>query len=317
MIAPHRLAPCLLLLLPLLAGCSKQTGVNAPNDPAAASSARQAEVASVLASNPSMVDDEVSASADQTPLEGTDAMGSGAALASDSPIHPRWFWRTITDVDRRFEFAFADSDSTGQPTTAIVTVHKFLNGSFNILVADSVAEGSPPAGHVIRKPLHDHWVRRLLVKRVRLTDSDRPVWRIVATSGVKITSRDAVTRIENLRVQSAGLDTTITDPLAFFRLRRILKLEPGAEVTLTATTLRNDDVVLLYLWGRRVRFHNNGDLTYTATFKAPDLIGLRHVGVNALSHGTLFDETAPYDSQSWIEPYVVHPLEVAAGTPAD
>ncbi len=168
---------------------------------------------------------------------------------------------------------------------------------------------------MIRKPLHDHWVRRVLLKRVRLADQDPPVWRIVATSGVKITSRDAVTRIESLRIQSGALDTTITEPLAFFRLRQILKLEPGVDVRLTATTLRSDDVVLLYAWGRRARFRNNGDNTYSAIFRAPDLDGLHHLGVNALSHGTLFDETAPYDSQSWIEPYVVRPLEVAVGTP--
>ena len=33
------------------------------------------------------------------------------------------------------------------------------------------------------------------------------------------------------------------------------------------------------------------------------------------SRGTLFDETAPYDSQAWIEPYLVHPIAIAAGTP--
>lgn len=315
--APLRLAPCLLMLLPLLAGCSKQSGVGAPNAPGSASASPQADVASVLAQNPALVDDEVSESSDQTSLEGAEPMAGGRAVSASSAIHPRWFWRTIRDVDRRFEFAFADTDSTGQPTVATVTVHKFLTGSFNILVADSVAEGSPPEAHVIHKPLHDHWVRRLLLRRVRLTDNDRPIWRIVATSGVKITSRDAVTRIESLRIQSAGVDTTITDPLAFFRLRRVPRLEIGADVMLTVTTLAGDDVVLLYLWGHRSRFHNNGDHTYSATFKAPDQAGLRHVGVNALSHGTLLDGSAPYDSQSWIEPYVVHPLEVATGTPSD
>ena len=52
-------------------------------------------------------------------------------------------------------------------------------------------------------------------------------------------------------------------------------------------------------------------------FQAPDRLGLHHVGVNALSNGTLYDDTARYDSQSWITPYRVHPLVLADGTPSD
>jgi hypothetical protein len=316
--APHRLALTLPLLLALLAGCSSQRTVNAPGDPAAGTSQDQAEVASTVASNPSYVDDELSESPDSMSVDATGAASAGVGTASaQAAIRPLTFWRDIRDVERRFEFAFSDPDSTGRPTTAVVTAHKLFRGSFNILVADQVAEGSPPEAHVIHKPLVDHWVRRLLLKRVPLPESGRRAWRIVATSGVKITSRDAETRIESLRIQSGPLDTTITEPLAFFRLRAILKLDPGVDVTLTATTLRNDDVLLLYLRNHRGRFHNNGDNTYTAVFQSPDLVGLHHVGVNALSHGTLFDDAAAYDSQSWIEPYLVHPILIADGTPIE
>lgn len=312
--ASHRIALTLPLLLGLLVtGCSKQTTPIAPTAGGAADP--QAQVAAVLSDNPTLVDEEVAEPTDQTDLAWTSAEITAAAGA-DARIRPLTFWRTIRDIERRFEFAFADTDSTGQPTRAVVTVHKFFTGSFNILVADSVAEGEPPQSHVIHKPLHDHWVRRLLLRRVRVAEAGgRPLWRLVATSGVRITSRDATTHLQSLRIQSAGLDTTVTDPLAFFRLRAILKLQPGAAVTLTATTDRDDDVVLLYVRGRRGRFHNNGDGTYTATFQAPDLTGVRHLGVDALSHGTLFDDTAPYDSQAWIEPYLVHPIAIAAGTP--
>lgn len=320
MTTSHRLALTLPLLLALLAGCSSQGTLNAPGDTAAGTSQDQAEVASTVASNPAYVDDELSESPEQMSLSTADGSGSAGAagtVSAQAAIRPLAFWRQIRDIDRSFEFAFSDTDSTGRPTTAVVIIHKRMSGSFNILVADNVPEGNPPQAHVIHKPLVDHWVRRLLLKRVPLENSDRLVWRVVATSGVKITSRDAVTRIQSLRIQSGTLDATVDDPLAFFRLRAILKLDPTAEVTLTATTLRNDDVVLLYLRDHRVRFHNNGDNTYTATFGVPDRTGLHHVGVNALSNGTLFDDQAPYDSQSWITPYLVHPIELAAGTPTD
>ncbi|MGH7731131.1 MAG: hypothetical protein ACRENJ_07765 [Candidatus Eiseniibacteriota bacterium] len=313
------IALTLPLVIALLAGCSRQGTLSGPQDPGTGTD--EAEVASALAAEPSYVDDEVSESADQTTLEASASPASGGAgvYGTEAAIRPLGFWRQIRSVERKFEFAFADTDTTGRPTTAIVTVHKFMLGSFNILVGDEVPEGSPPQAHVIHKPLADHGVRRLLLKRVPAPDatSRRGVWRVVATSGVRITSRGAATRIESLRVQSGPLDTTITEPLAFFRLRAIIKLDPLADVTLTATTLRNDDVVLLYLRDRRVRFHNNGDNTYSARFRVPDRTGLHHVGVNALSNGTLFDDVAPYDSQSWIEPYLVHPLQLAEGTPAD
>ena len=100
-----------------------------------------------------------------------------------------------------------------------------------------------------------------------------------------------------------------------FRLRAVLRFAPDDTVRLTATTLRNDDVVVLQQSDRRFRLHNNGDDTYTGVFRTGLLDGMRHVGVNALSHGTLFDDAAPYDSQAWIVPYVVRPLELAAWEP--
>ena len=318
---PHRIALTLPLMIALLTGCSRQGTLSGPQESGTTGS-DQAEVSAAMAAEPSFVDDEVSESADQTTLEASPAGSAGAdagMMSAEAAIRPLTFWRQIRSVERKFEFAFADTDSTGRPTTAIVTAHRFMLGTFNILVGDEVPEGSPPESHVIHKRLADHAVRRLLLKRVPVPDlsSERRAWRIVATSGVKITSREARTRIESLRVQSGPLDTLITDPLAFFRLRSIIKLDPLADVTLTATTLRNDDVVLLYLRDRRVRFHNNGDNTYSARFRVPDRAGLHHVGVNALSNGTLFDDVAPYDSQSWIEPYLVHPLQLAEGTPRD
>jgi hypothetical protein len=308
------------LLLALLAGCAQRGDLTAPRTPGGTEASDQAEVASAMAAEPSYVDDEVSESSDPTALEAAPTGATEAGpFAAEAAIRPLAFWRTIRSVERNFEFAFADTDSTGRPTTAVVVVHRHMLGSFNIQVADAVPEGSPPESHVIHKALADHAVRRLRLRRVRVPDetSDRRAWRVVATSGVQITSRGATTRIESLRIQSGPLDTTVTEPLAFFRLRAMIKLDPLADVTLTATTARSDDVLLLYLRERRARFQNNGDNTYRITFSVPDRTGLHHVGVNALSNGTLFDDAAPYDSQSWIEPYLVHPLELAAGTPND
>jgi hypothetical protein len=111
-------------------------------------------------------------------------------------------------------------------------------------------------------------------------------------------------------------DTTIYDPLAFRRLRQVLRVAPGTQVTLTVTTEAKDDVVVLYHRDRRFRFHNNGDFTYTGVWTTGlPMPGLLHVGINALSHGTLFDDQAPYDSQAWIFPYSVAPETLAEFMP--
>jgi hypothetical protein len=304
-----------------LAGCGRDTVNNPAEDTPSAMD--EAQVAEILSLEPELVEDGEFESEETTTIGGGDGR-----LAAISPIR---FWRTIRDVDRYFTFAFADTDSTGRPTTAIVTVHKHLFGRFNILVgvpgSDDVAMDSTT--RIVRKPLADHWVRRILLKRIPTVDSKRNPWRIVATSGVKVTSRGAETQIVSLRVQAAELDTTLTDPLQFMRLRRFLRLEPGSAVTFTATTLTNDDVVVMCLRGHRFRFHNNGDNTYTAVWKVPDLrltnsagpgprpphARIFHFGVNALSHGTLFDDEAPYDSQAWLLPFLLRPDLLAEALP--
>jgi hypothetical protein len=312
------LAASLLAAAGLLAGCGKST-VNSPATSDTASLDR-AEVASVVAAVPEVIEDGQFESAEVTSLGASPA----GALAAIDPLR---FWRVITDVDRRFEFAFADSDSTGRPTTAIVTVHKRLTGRFDILTGVPGSDGADldSSLRVVHKPLTDHWVRRILLERVATGDSARSAWRVVATSGVKVTSRDAATRIVSLRIQADGVDTTLTDPLRFFRLRHILKLQPGTPVTLTVTTLRNDDIVVLCRLGHRFRFHNNGDDTYTGVWLVPDLRGgngpgpgrppLFHFGVDALSRGTLFDDQAPYDSQAWVLPVLLVPDAIADALP--
>jgi hypothetical protein len=319
------LAMSLLAAIGLNAGCGKTT-VNSPTSTIDAPSLDRAEVASVVAIEPEVVEDGQ--------FESTDITGLGAGANLDATgafatINPLRFWRVITSVERSFEFAFADSDSTGRPTTAIVTVHKSLAGRFNIMTGvpggDSTALDSSLS--VIHKPLADRWVRRVLLKRVPATDSSGRAWRVVATSAARVTSRDATTRITSLRFQTAGMDTTITDPLSFFYLRRILKIVPGTPVTLTVTTLKSDDVVVMCRSGHRFRFQNNGDNTYTGVWRVSDLrMGngprpgpgrppIFHFGVNALSHGTLFDDQSPYDSQAWLLPVVLAPDQVADALP--
>lgn len=310
----------LLLAAGLLAGCSKKNPTSPLGTSPGAISSNQTQVMSTIAAAPSAIEDGLADASDATSYDGQ--------LGSLSAIEPFTFWRTITGRQRSFEIAFSDTDATGQPTTAIVTIHKHLTGRFNILVGVPGTDGTPmdSVPDVIHKPLDDEWVRRVMLKRINpMTgmagsapdsegeDDHENRWRVAAVSGVEVTSKDATTHIVSLRVQTADKDTTITDPLAFQRLRKVLNFSPESQVTLTVTTLRNDDVVVLQHFAHRFRFHNNGDNTYTGVWPTGlFMMGLHHVGVNALSHGTLFDDQAPYDSQSWIFPYSLAPENMLA-----
>ncbi|MBI1799509.1 MAG: hypothetical protein HYR73_07445 [Candidatus Eisenbacteria bacterium] len=300
---------------PVLAGCGKSNPLSTNSTPSG--STDQAQVASAMAATAAVIDDGLM----EAPDPGS--MTSGGPAGAAALIHPLHYWRHIEDVRRTYDFAFSDTDSTGHPTRAFVTVRKYMAGSFNIAF-DATPEDTLPfdSVDVLHKPLHDLWERHVLLKRVQGLTADDQEWKVAAISGVQVTSYDpaassdghlafGATKILQLRIQSASGDTVITDPLRLFWLRRVPAFEPAEDVTLTATTLTHTDVLVLVRGGMRRRFHNNGDNTYTVFWRTSAEDGIHHVGVNALSNGTLFDDQAPYDSQAWIFPYRVKPSEVA------
>jgi hypothetical protein len=278
-----------------LAGCGRSTDSMQASSTAPPTGSDQAQVASVLAANPDYVNEDLYASQQAQSYE------QASGLAAIQPLN---FWRAITNVETTFDTEFGPPDSTGRPTRALVTIHRHLTGTFNI--AALVLSPTDTTRTRIQKPLDDAWTRRIAL--VRLPDRMDPAitrWRLAGTSGVDVHTRGGVTQVKSLRIQTAELDTTITDPLELHRLRRVILLPQGTEVTLTATTGSASDVVLFYGHDQRRRFTNNGDGTFTFHFVAGRYIGIRNFGVDALSHGTLFDDAAPYDSNAWIFGYVV------------
>lgn len=286
----------LLLVVGALAGCGKTNNLGSPLDSGSSGSSavQQAQVTDEVARQSQLVDDQI--------LEGSDEEMQAPTGPGLAAIRPLFFFRHINHVSRSFEFAFSDTDSTGLPRRALVTIHKQLTGTFNLTVIDSTV---PDSRHrvLIRKPLVEHWIRRVALQRVHINNVGDIRWRLVGTSGVKVTARDAATQIVSLRIQTGVLDTTIVNPLEIFRLRQVLQLGADAQVNLTVTTLRNDDVVVFYRLGDRFRMHNNGDNTYSATFQNGEFRGTRHLGVRAFSNDSIFDDAAPYDAQAWGLPF--------------
>lgn len=337
-------APLLLLLIGgALYGCSTSGPTSSGTGN---SSIYRAEIITEMSRQQNVVDDAVF---DDRDAEIAVGMGASSAVSPGfgtlAAIQPLTFARQITGRERTFEIAYSDSDSTGQPTSAVVTIRTHLTGTFNIrgrFLPDTTSDTTvtpgmfagvgfgllnqgPGNGHRdttikrIVKPLDEERVRLVLLRRARLPhdvprdadcDHDSVVvrWRLAGVSGVEVTSKDNTTEILSLRVQSGSLDTTITDPLTFIRLRSLIKLRPTAGVTLTVTTNHTDDVVLLHYNSRRVRLTPNGDGTYSGTFGCRVFgKGLWHFAVDAISHATLYDDLAAYDSQRWAFPHVLAP----------
>lgn len=303
------LALTLVVVGAALSGCGKTSTPTSSdtlgsNGTATPTAVDIAQVNDQIASNPTLVNEDLSAD----PMTfAFDPAASGFGLGHHRPL--RW-WRTIDSTTRNVDFTYGNPDSLGRPTTAIATVHRRLLGQFHVVFFDTTATDT--TRRVVVKPLDDSWTRRLALKRVR-TDSAGIVtkWRIVGTSGVLMTSNGATTHIVSVRVQAAGKDTTITDPLQLHRLPRLLCLHGFVPVHLTVTTDRNDDMVFLYRVGNRRPLVNNGDNTYSIDFVAWDFGGMQHFGVNAFSRGTIVSETDPYDSEAWLLPNVARDFDAA------
>lgn len=293
------LAVVLALVAGALAGCGKS-----PTAPSNLQSTDQAAVAATLTLVPSLTDDGLYQDPSPPPLSSVRPVAGD--FGAQALIHPITYWRTFTSVTSQYSFAFSDTDSTGHPLWAMVTIHRHLLGDFNILQSVAGDSTSPDSTNIIHKPMDEMWLRNLLLRRVH-RDSTGDEWRLAAASGVRVTQQGAATQIVSLRIQSqiSGVDTTISDPTHLFYLRSIVRFAPDDSVTLTATTLDPTNIVVLHTHDARWRMRNNLDGTYTIGWRTGSWTGWRHFGVNAFTRGTLYTDNLPYDSQSWLLPYAI------------
>jgi len=292
-----RLLTLAVVTAAFLAGCS---GNDNPMNPGGQST-DQSQVTATLGAGASLVENDLFDSNAQTNLS---AARPGVPGSGTVAITPLWFWRNITSAHRTFDFAFSDTDSTGHPTLADVTVNWHFVGSFDI--AKLASSGRPNDVTTVRKPLDDTWVQKVRLRHTATPeDPNHTLWRITAVTGADVTSKDATTQIVSVHLHSAALDTTITDPLAFVLLSQVLRFPLADTVQVTVTTTRSNDVVLLYQHDTRSRMTGHGDNTYTGTLHTGLIDGWRHFAVNALSNGTLYDDTLPYDSKAWVFPYAI------------
>ena len=327
-----RVLPALLLALTVAAGCSSSSnpvadnGDNANSAALYASSVGVQSEAAALPAEEFAIDTYADGEVAKTDMaDPSFALQFGGLPTLDAPIEPGFWFRLIRSHERRYVVEITEPDTLTR--VAHVKIIDRLLGTFNVITRPDTIDGEIVRGDWIKKPLADTSVRKAVFVRKRCVagDDERADaedghrdgwtrWRLRAVSGAEITSDEGSRQILSVRIQSGDVDVTVTDPLELKIRAELLRLPPAVPVHITATTADPTDRVILYSrWGR-MPLRRMEDGTYQGRFMTPLLGGLKHLAVNALSHGTLFDDVAPYDSKAWGLPYVVALPEPIAGT---
>lgn len=290
-----RAAIILAFAAALAGGCGKSSTAPAPTQ-----TGDLAQVSATLANSASLVDDGLAESTSQV----TASLGPAGTASVETAIRPFTWWQSIAAETRTWTFAWSDSDSTGHPRTCIATLTKHMTGSL-IVVPVSPSDSTQPDTTRITKALDKTLTRQVKLQLLSLSSGRQ--WKVVALTGAFVTTPNAVTHLQSIRIHtSSGIDTLITDPRAFFTLRQVLTFAGNDSVTVTATTLRTDDAVYIHRWDWRHRLKNNFNGTYSFTWVTSTWSGWRHFGIQAMSHGSIYDDTLPFDTEAWHLPFRVN-----------
>jgi len=279
----------------LVYGCSKS-----PTAPAAPTT-DNGQVSNLLTQAASLVDDQLAE--DNSQVVASALRESGGLYSAQAAVKPFAWWQNITGETRTWSFAFADTDTTGHPTTCVATLSKHMTGTL-VIIPVSPADSTQADTSRIDKPIDKTLTRKVMLKRMTLAGEH--VWRVTEVSGAFVTTPGSSVDIMSLHIHSSsGVDTTITDPLQWNSLRHVLAFTTSDTVTVTATTSHTDDAVYIHRWDWRHRLRSNGDGTYTFSWVTSTWSGWRHFGIQAMTHGSIYDDTAPFDMEAWHMPFRV------------
>lgn len=284
----------------LLAGCGKSTSSTAPVVPGGPTDA-ELVTAAALAHADYLRDDVYDVT--------TSATASARAADPYAAIDPWSFFRWYSSGTRDLAVTLSDPDTKGRPQKADVLVTRDLRGMMHIVKRPAV--GSEPDTHqVVHKFIRDLWTRHLTFERIpdpAATDGST-IWVPTGISPVRVRSLPGTRVLTSVQIALVGVATPvvpITDPTQPIPFTSLTLLPPGFDVTITATTGTPGEVAMLYTAGRRMRMTDGGDGTYSATVPV-DLLAssgsLTQIGVNVMTHDTLYDDTLPYDSLAWVIP---------------
>jgi hypothetical protein len=261
--------------------------------------------------------------------QGIETLDYGTFGKIDAAITPLRWGRFVTAVTRTVTTTVQPGD-----TIAIAHVEKLVTGTLRIQGKTGVGDTV-----IVSKPFTDKSVRNVIFKRVA-KDVTRfwKNWLPVATSLVDggtfpVPATDAIDLVKLQFFTAKGDTITVTDPANYFLRYRWLKIFNGGRkdcpeliagekilvrATVVSASADTDVVALRYGFGfmQRRRQHmtlvsevKNPDNTYTREYESSWYVhfhrGFFNAGVDAITKGTLFDDTKPYSVSWWGIPYRV------------
>jgi hypothetical protein len=233
-------------------------------------------------------------------------------------IDPLTFWRVVTGHDCYREIVHDPGEDTAE-----VTVHREIWGDLHI-IDESMVEYVKPFHHAgirhatfVRDPdwdppsngSHGHGAIGGQGETTRNQYRCGP-WILTEISGFLAESDTLTIGIDWIRVQSATVDVTITDPLALMTVPdEIMVFEVGEEVTVTVSGPPEDSILFLHTRRWKSPFQYDGAGAFTGTWTVTRR-GRHCAWVEAMARGTLFDSEHPEDTLIWGMPYAVHDEEI-------
>ena len=207
-----------------------------------------------------------------------------------------------------------------------VVVHSF-DGNFFIVAKDTANPTS--VGTLYKKEMKNTVTRRALFKQIAHTKNRRKNWKLRGISGSELVSENCTITIDEVKIiASNGHSWTITNPMDFFtNIEEIPTFQPKDSIEVYVTLQNTNDwaekpgvtALLRYRNDRgmhraRKSFHDDGiapdkvagDGIYSGMWIIGHRRGVFHAFVDVIDNGTLYDDTAPYDSRAWGIPYAVH-----------
>jgi len=296
--------PWLFLVVILASGC----GGKSSTSPSSTQAGDQGQVAAVLSAASTLTDDGL----DEDPSRVGASVTAGDLQmgeisdpsATEALIRPFAWWQNVTQITPTLTLAFADTDGTGRPTSCVVTITKHMTGSLIVIPASATDTTQADSSHSISKPLDKTLTREIKLSRL-LIGTER-LWKVTQVTGAFVATQSPQTNLESLHIHtSSGVDTTLYSPLQWFSLRHVLTFAPNDTVTVTATTSHTNDPVFIHRWDWRHRLRNNLDGTYTFSWVTSAWGGWRWFGIQAMSHGSIYDDTLPFDMEAWHFPFRV------------
>lgn len=310
----------------LLVGCNKSeiTAPEDPNDQLYGSAQNDQQFFELYAQN-----DEYLKNDDVTMNDGSSpAPFDDEVIGRMTPIQPLRWARHIRNIQRNVQL-----DSITVDSLAYVTVTKSWDGVLIIL-----ARYDSTTVDTVRKNFTGQSKKRFIYKKIA---NDRVIWRNwrpVAVSlvdgGTTSSSAIDITQLKLVYSNEIGVrdSVVVTDPLStFLRLRRnrdinghdVPDLAGGQEARMFATVVSTspdtDHVVLRFGFSgdgnhrRRLRLHLVSETfdgtsytrVYARAFNLHFHRGVFAAAVDAMTHGTLFDDAEPVSNAFWGVPYVV------------